>query len=160
MKIQFKKEAHKPSTLTCIRDDGSKTWTKLNPAIEIHDLAHYVVETELAFNNAFYGLLKKGYAIQDFELPAEQRPEALQPKNLSEEALQTEHIVNLIQVHFDHKIDPHDFLTTLKTILRNNRLSFPKALDQDKLLTILQKLNQLFLEWHDLKPGEDIELSF
>ncbi|MEO0573450.1 MAG: hypothetical protein AAF039_17240 [Bacteroidota bacterium] len=96
MEIQFKKLINKPSTLTCVRIDGPTTWIKLYPGIEAHDLAHYAVETALEFQDAFYGMVAKGSNMEDFELPRDIRPETVLPQNLSEEALITEHLVNLI----------------------------------------------------------------
>ncbi len=82
MKIQFKKGKDK-STLHCIRKDGTATWSTIYQGMEIHDLAHFAVETELGFKKAFYGLLASGYAIQDFALPRAKRPKSLLPENLS-----------------------------------------------------------------------------
>ena len=52
MVIRFKKgknrPKHKPDTLTCIRDDGSVTWTHLHRGFVQHDFAHYVVERTLS----------------------------------------------------------------------------------------------------------------
>ncbi len=160
MTILFTKETHKPSTLSCQRADGSRTFTKLNPAIEIHDLAHYVVEVELGFNNAFYGLLAQGYDIQDFELPIEERPEELIPVNLSDEALQTEHIVNLLQVHLSEQDGNFDVLASLKIILKENNLPFPELLTQEKLDGIFKKLRMLYARWMDLGQGDALELTF
>ena len=98
--ITLSKEIGKRTILKCTRKDGSSTFAKLYPNLEIHDIAHYVVEQHLGFRNAFYGLLAKGYTIEDFQLPKAERPSALHPKNLHPEALITEHLVNLIQTHF------------------------------------------------------------
>ena len=61
MVIYFKKGKHrwkrKPHTLTCVRDDGSVTWTHLPRGIVQHDFAHYVIETTLGLKNAFLGLV-------------------------------------------------------------------------------------------------------
>ncbi len=160
MKLQFKKGTQKPSVLTCIREDGTRTWTQLQREIEIHDLAHYVVETELGFSCAFYGLLAEGYNIEDFELPREQRPEALIPANLPVESLQTEHIVNLLMVSLYQGDDSVDFLNALKTILKENELAYPEALDANKLDQIFEKLKQLIAKWRKLESDEILELSF
>ena len=78
MVIRFKKgknrSKHKPDTLTCIRDDGSVTWTYLHHEFALQDLAHYVVETTLGLENAFLGLIAKGYDIPDFNQPKAERP--------------------------------------------------------------------------------------
>ena len=160
MLIQFTKGNAKPSTLKCIRSDGSSTWTKIQPAIEFHDLAHYVVETELGFAKAFYGLVASGYNIEDFELPREQRPEALLPANLPAEALQTEHIVNLLQVHLNHTDKEMDFMETLRNILKEHEIEFPKKLDARSLQSIQLRLNGLLLSWKQLEPGDSLQLNF
>ena len=161
MLIQFiKGKGEKPSILKCVRDDGSETWTKIQPAIEFHDLAHYVVETELGFSNAFYGLVAEGYNIEDFELAREQRPEALLPANLPTEALQTEHIVNLLHVGQDKTDTEMDLLTTLEKILSENRLPPPDNLDSRSLQSIRLRLNGLLLSWQQLEPGNSLQLSF
>ena len=115
--IQIKKELNKPSTLSCTREDGSLTYSKLQVDFEIHDIAHYVVERHLGFKNAFYGLLTQGYQINDFMLPKEQRPESLQPQNLPSEALVTEHLVNLLTIDFMQSEDGMDILEMFKIIL-------------------------------------------
>lgn len=42
--------------LTCIRANGSRTWTKLHAAFPIHDMTHYAVETEIGAKDGFFGL--------------------------------------------------------------------------------------------------------
>ncbi len=160
MIIKFRKGIDKPGTLTCVRPDGSTTWTKLHPGIEMHDFAHFVVETELGFPNAFYGIVAKGFDIGDFELPREQRPVALKPVNLPVEALQTEHIVNLLQTRFPNSNQDLDFITTLKNILTEKEIDFPKVLDQEKLNRINERLRDLLFKWNELENGGTLELEF
>ncbi|MEM7102814.1 MAG: hypothetical protein AAF502_06790 [Bacteroidota bacterium] len=146
--------------MTCIRPDGSKSWTKLNPGIEMHDFAHYVVERELKFENAFFGLIASGFDISDFELPRDQRPEALMPIHLPIESLQTEHIVNLLQVGFVNADETFDLIGELTTILAEKNLEFPESLDEDSLERINDQLNELLSRWQNLEHGETIELEF
>ena len=160
MLIQFKKGNAKPSVLKCIRSDESSTWTSIQSAIEFHDLAHYVVETELGFSNAFYGLVADGYNMEDFELPREQRPKQLLPANLPVEALQTEHIVNLLQVGQNTTDSEMDFLKTLRDILREKKIAFPDKLDVTSLRSIQLRLKGLLLSWKQLEPGDSLQLSF
>ena len=161
MLIQFiKGNQDKPSVLKCNRSDGSSTWTKIQPAIEFHDLAHYVVETELGFAQAFYGMVAAGHNIEDFELPREQRPEALLPANLPAEALQTEHIVNLLQIGQSQTDTEMDFLETLRNILNDNTIEFPEKLDARTLQSIQLRLKGLLLSWQQLEPGDSLQLTF
>ncbi|MGW9684355.1 hypothetical protein [Flagellimonas sp. 2504JD1-5] len=160
MIIQFKKNSSKPSTLTCIRADGSRTWDKLQIDFELHDLAHFAIETELGFTNAFYGLLSKGYDIQDFALPIEQRPKELISKNLPPESLQTEHIANLLLIGHYQKNISSDFINQLKGILRENDLAFPEVLTPERLKKINSHFQELILKWNALEEGEILELLF
>lgn len=160
MTIQFKKNNSKPSTLTCIRADGSRTWDKLQVGFESHDLAHFAIETELGFTNAFYGLLAKGYDIQDFALPIEQRPKELISKNLPAESLQTEHIANLLLIGHYQKDISSDFINQLKGILKESDLAFPEILTPERLKKINSHFEELILKWDALGEGETLELRF
>ena len=126
LSIQIKKESGSPSVLMVKRPDGTETYSKIQTDFEIHDIAHYVVEKQLGFKNAFYGLLLRGYQITDFQLPKDKRPKALWPQNMHQEALVTEHFVNLLTIDFMGSEERMNILETLKTILHENDLYFPK----------------------------------
>ena len=160
MQIIFSKLKSKRNTLTCIREDGSRTWAQIHPGMEMHDLAHYAVETELGYQAAFYGLLKQGYDIGDFELPRSERPEALMPKNLPAESLITEHLVNLLQISFVQGEEGMAMLDTLRTILQDNHLPFPNQLTPEKLEAIQSRLQSLMIDWRKIPDGGTFELTF
>lgn len=160
MVIRLKKGKNKPSVLSCRRKDGSSCWTRLHPGIEDHELAHYAVETVLDFQEAFYGLIDKGYKPVDFELLRDQRPKELIPSNLPMEARQTEFIVSLVQMEFWNTGTTADFLKTLRNILEHNRLPFPPALDPATLEKIRNCYQELIRQWNDLPPGEALDLNF
>ena len=69
MLIQLKKGRDGPSTLSCLRSDGSRTWAKEHPFFPLHDLRHYAVESVLGFDEAFFGLIAAGWEIDDFAKP-------------------------------------------------------------------------------------------
>lgn len=160
MKILIKKSNNKPSILTCIRGDGSNTWTKLHQGLEIHDIAHFVVETELSFKDAFYGTVAKGININDYELPTKQRPKEVIPTNLSLHALQTEHIVNLLQIHYLNTQNDFNFIETLKDIFNKHDMKFPPELTEEKFEIIKNHLISLMQQWESLNEGEELELYF
>ncbi|MCL6267408.1 hypothetical protein [Flagellimonas myxillae] len=160
MKIQFKKRRGKPSILNCIREDGSTTWSEIHPNFEIHDFAHFAVETVLGFTQAFYGLLASGFNIEDFELPRDQRPEELIPDNLPVESLQTEHIVNLLTTAMQNGAGDFDLISTLKEILAENGLPYPPDLTSETLGRIQENLNDLLEQWDKLEEGSTMELNF
>lgn len=159
MKIQFKKENHKPSILTCIRTDDSTTWVKMYPGFEAHDLGHYAVETVLKFENAFYGMVAKGSNIEDFELPREKRPTEVLPHNLAPEALISEHLVNLLMTKAQNK-DNLDIMASLRPILKENNLPFPENLTADKMEEVWTSFNDLQRRWLQLPMGATLELEF
>ncbi len=156
MVIRFKKgknqSKHKPDTLTCIRDDGSVTWTYLHRGFALQDFAHYVVETTLGFENAFLGLIAKGYDIPDFN-----QPKAERPFEIPEEALNTEVIVGLLQT---------DLLESLRgnaapcELLRDYGVLLPVKITDTQLETMQQQLQDLLQQWHNLQPGESMTLQF
>lgn len=160
MIITLKKGKHKPGTLSCTRTDGSVSWIKLQRGVETHDLAHFAVETTLGFTDAFYGIIARGFDISDFELPREQRPQALIPANLPEQAIQTEHIVNLLQIEFFNSGEDPGFIVTLKNVLAEKNIHFPKNLNQNALENIRNRFGELLIQWGSLAEGETMELEF
>lgn len=160
LQIEITKEFKKASILNCVREDRTSTYASLYPNLEIHDIAHFVVETNLKYTNAFYGLLAQGYAISDFQLPPEERPEALKSKNLSAEALVTEHMVNILQTMYKQYNSKTDFLQLLFTILKENQLAIPKGLTPEKFNAMYQQLKELMLEWQELSFTQKLKLNF
>ncbi len=153
MVIHFKKGKHqwkhKPDTLTCVRDDGSVTWTHLHSGFVYHDFAHYVVETTLGFENAFFGLVAKGYKIPDFSEPTLTRPFKI-PK----EAVDTESIVQLLQSDF------LDTGTGRDGLFENYKTSLSVSVTDEQLAVMRQKLRKLLQQWQNLQPGESMTLQF
>lgn len=156
MVIRFKKgknrSKHKPDTLTCIRDDGSVTWTHLYRGFVQHDFAHYVVETTLNFDNAFFGLVAKGYDIPDFSAPKAERPFAI-----PEEAIETEPIVALLQADL---LEALGYSGESDGIFRDHSASLPVGVTDEQLEIMRQKLRGLLGRWDDLPPGASMTLRF
>ena len=69
MIIRLSKGNNKQDTLTCVRTDGSTTWTHLHPNMFQHDLMHYAVESILGLQNSFFGQVANGIDISDFNKP-------------------------------------------------------------------------------------------
>ncbi|MFM1879115.1 MAG: hypothetical protein RLZZ241_1981 [Bacteroidota bacterium] len=156
--IRFKKVA--TPILECIRQDGTRTWQKSKPGMVPHDLAHYVVETHLGFTKGFYGLLADGWDIEDFEKPKVNRPLALWPQNLPAEALITEHLVNIVLTGLQPQAEAETLFASFGKILIANALDWPDALDMNRFKTIQNRLGEILHDWHSLKVGEQLELTF
>jgi hypothetical protein len=151
MLIRFKKGKnrykHKPDTLTCIRDDGTVTWNHIHRGFVQHDFAHYVVETTLGFQNAFFGLVAKGYDIPDFSLPTSKRPSKIPP-----EAMEVEPIVALLQAElWDSIPDP---------LLQPDSQELPVNVTIEQIEAMRQHLRKLLQQWQNLMPGESMDLQF
>ena len=153
MIIRFKKGKHqwkhKPDILTCVRDNGSVTWTHLHRGFVYHDFAHYVVETTLGFENAFFGLVAKGYDIPDFS-----EPKSTRPFEIPEEAINTEPIVALLQTDLLESEAARDGM------FQSHSASLPMNITDEQLSVMRQKLQSLLQQWHDLQPGESMTLQF
>ena len=156
MIIRFKKgknqSKHKPDTLTCIRDNGSVTWTHLHRGFAPHDFAHYVVETTLGYKSAFFGLVAKGYDIPDFS-----KPKAKRPFEIPEEAIDLEPLVGLLQTDLLENLRGN---TAHSELFRDHSASLPIGITDAQLETMQQKLQVLLQQWHDLQPGESMTLQF
>ena len=156
MVIRFKKgknrSKYKPDTLTCIRDDGSVTWTHLHRGFVQHDFAHYVVERSLGFENAFFGLVAKGYDIPDFSEPKGERP-----FEIPEEAIDTEPIVALLQADL---LEGLGYSGDSNGIFQDHNASLPVDITAEQLEGMRQELRGLLERWHDLQPGESMTLQF
>ena len=156
MVIRLKKgknqSKHKPDTLTCIRDDGSATWTHLHRGFVQHDFAHYVVETTLGFENAFFGLVAKGY-----DIPAFSEPKAKRPFEIPREAIDTEPVVALLQADL---LESLGYSGDSDGIFRDHSASLPVGITDEQLEVMRQKLRALLEQWRDLPLGESMTLQF
>lgn len=160
MLISLKKRFTKPCILTITRSDGSMTWSKLHKGLETHDLAHFAVESTLNFSKAFYGIINDGYDINDFQLPRDQRPFAVRPENLHQEAIITEHIVNLLEIELLNSGYNDDFIEKLRDILIQNDLSFPQNLFPESLDKIRATYHNLYNQWLVLEDGDKLNIEF
>ncbi len=161
MQIIFTKNEHKSSLLKIVRTDQTETWTKYKLPFEAqHDLMHYALETTLGYTKAFYGLINEGYDIQDFGLPRAERPTALVPKNLHQEALWTEMVVGLLQTEWVQKTPKEDFLITLELACEEKGWLFPSDITIEDLDAIRLKFEKLWAAWLSLEDGQRLELEF
>jgi len=161
MKITFQKDKNNRLSLRCEREDGTSTYTILkSPASVYHDLAHLAVERTLGFRKAFFGLLAQGFDIPDFEAKREERPAELLPANLPLEALQTEHIVNLLITEHFNSGKMSDFLSILNQSLIAAGLALPDELNEDTLAIIRDDFAELQEQWSTLPVEHSISYSF
>jgi len=160
MIIRFKKKTDSPHTMTCIREDGSHTYTKLKPGLEAHDLAHYAVESILDFKKGFYGLLNEGHQIEDFEIPRNKRPMELIPAHLPVQTIQVEYIVNQLMVEYWNGNQIRPFIEELTNTLTLAGIDFPASLNDQSLEKIRDKFHDLMDSWDKVPIQEELILEF
>jgi hypothetical protein len=155
LSIQLKKGRDGPATLACVRPDGTRTWGKLHPFFPAHDLTHYAVESVLGLDQAFFGLIASGWAIDDFAAAGAAR-------RLPTPARWAEHVVGI----FDRErargrpMSAAAFREELTAALGG--LSPPGFPELDD--TTLQRVRILWRELHDrwqaLAPGDTLTIPF
>ena len=170
------KDASSQDVLTCIRKDGSRTWSKLHAAFPIHDMTHYAVESEVGARDGFFGLLAQGWDIGDFAVP-EQRA------RMPLEALWVEHVVGIIWREYVTReaTSYADFESAITATLaalrdsigRNAKRQGPRARYSEADLAILERriseaerarimarIGELAGAWARMPRGETMEIAF
>jgi len=157
--IRFSRSKGVP-VLTCVRDDGSSTYSKSRHGefFALHDLLHYAVESTLGLRDSFFGLVARGWTIADFNEPG------ISDK-LPPEAGQTEYIVGLL-LQDSLTGEPGSAKEFNRTLMasyaqRNRRgLPPPHPLSDDELRRIHERYTELLARYRSLEPGQHLEVSF
>jgi hypothetical protein len=155
MEILFTKTGKENDVLSCKRENGTVTWKHISSFFILHDIGHYVVEKNLLFRDAFFGMIAAGTAISDFDLPADQRI-----FQLTEEAIFTEHLVNLVVIEYTQG-SISDLPGVLAAI--NDKRITPgllKLVTDKKMEQIRNEYNDLLTKWSLLPDGQSLRFLF
>jgi hypothetical protein len=156
----MKKKTNGEAALTCERCDGSVTWQRqegqLGRFFPLHDLTHFAVESELGFDDAFFGLISSGWDISDFSAPGVK-------SRLTENALLAELIVAFFDVEQRTGVlsDADEYAWKIRTYREEHKMpptSF--VITDEQLLAIRARRVELFSAWQLVPPGETLELRF
>jgi hypothetical protein len=170
------KDPASQDVLTCIRPDGSRTWSRLHSAFPVHDMTHYAVETEMQARDGFFGLLAQGWDITDFGIPEKRARMPL-------EAIWVEHLVGVIWREFVTReaTSYEDFCASVEASLaalrsnlnRHSQRQGPRPEYSDAEMQILErgvpeetrarimtKIGELAASWACTPRGEILELAF
>lgn len=155
MRIQLKKGRDGAPNLTCIRADGTRTWGKVHPFFPLHDLTHYAVESVLGFDQAFFGLVASGWALDDF---ADKAARARMPA----EALWAENVVGLLDLErgAGRMTTAEELSTGLGEALAKQGVAPFRAITEPELARMRALRSRLSAQWTALAPGETLEVSF
>ena len=147
LKIEFCKQPDGTVVFRCTRQDGSVTWhkqTKHAAHFVLHDLTHYAVETTLAFERGFLGLIEEGWDIEDTGGKGARGP-------LAAETVEVEQIVGLF--------DAERVSDVLWSVEEFNQFA-PRTLMSTEIQSIRAWRSSLFHQWFALPPGDKMELTF
>lgn len=159
MELRFVKARHRdrPHTLTCVRDDGTSVGQTSTEFFIAHDLTHFAVESTLALDEAFYGLLNRGWTFESF---SEKQRESHKSRVLPTEAIYAELLVS-----------SYDLERTAGPLPDNERLQRFDAqckeaglarfeVSPEQLAEIRRLRDELFAKWTALAEGEVLGLTF
>jgi len=144
--------------MTITRIDGTKTWARVPSGLFLHDIGHYVVEKQLGLKRAFFGIINSGVEISDFEKKQEKKDYALL-ENLPIEALQVEHMVNLLQIEYLQGLDKENFVSELNQILNYHNIPTINGLDRFNMKSIREEYYILARRIQELRPEDRIDLT-
>lgn len=155
MLIELKKGRDGPSTLICVRTDGTRTFSKVARFFPVHDLTHCAVESVLGFNEAFFGLVASGWNIDDFSAPGV-------AGRLPAEAIWAESIVGLLDLERGTGTEwtAPEFNEALAESLRGQRARGFRPIGAEDLARTRVLRNELAERWEALPPGDVLTVPF
>ncbi len=155
MVIELKKGHDGPSTLTCVRSDGTRTWGKLHRFLPVHDLTHCAVESVFGFTDAFFGLVASGWQIDDFAAPGAS-------KRVPVEAHWAESIVGLFDLErgTGQMWTAATFDEALAESLGGQGVARFRPVSDGELTAVRRLRGELQGQWEKLPPGGKLAISF
>lgn len=159
LRIEITRKKDGEVVLACIRADGSRTWQRQRGAqaafFTLHDLTHLAVESELRLENGFFGLLSRGWSIEDTTGKGARGP-------LPDEAIFCEHVVGLFDQERASALrwTSDEFNDALALRANESGRTISRTLTEENLAGIRKRRAELFAQWHALPPGGTLALTF
>ncbi len=153
--IQLRKGRDGPSVLTCVRADGSRTWSRLHPFHPVHDLLHFALESTLGLRGGFFGLLAQGWSIQDFAA-------AGAAGRMGDEAAWAECMVGQLDRERagGERWTASDFNEGLRLTCDRDGRPCCRAVSDHELESVRALHRELLVRWHATADGGTLELTF
>ena len=148
MKITITKKANR-NLLVCARKDGTFTKIELGPNLPHQDLAHYIVESTRGFTDGFFGLVKKGYSVQ--ELSTKEVILTLPPQ-----AMLAEVLVRALGCLETGSCTAEGFEAQVKMETSTELPPLPL----ERVLELQSRYKKLLEQWNRLKENGKLELEF
>jgi hypothetical protein len=141
--------------VTCLRADGTLTEADLSPGSAYHDLAHYVVERAMCYQEGFWGMIAQGHPFSEYDKPNETR--AFQ---ISTEGYHAEFLATLVQSAVYSGAISADYYALLRDASTAAGLPFPALPPADVCAALITETQALTQAWAKLPLGETLELEF
>lgn len=157
--IELSKTASGDSVLRCVRADGSASWQRnAGPRARffaMHDLTHYAVESMLETDEGFYGLIARGWDIEETTGKGAKGA-------LPEAAIAVEHLVGLLDAERSSgtTIPAAEVNAYSAAFARESGRAGLPELSEELLRRIRAEATQWQTAWNNLSPGETMTLSF
>lgn len=155
MRIVFQKGIDGRDRVTCFRQDGSCCESELSAGCAYHDLAHFVVESELGLSEGIWGKIVEGFTFAEFNLPNETRPFQISPQGY-----QAEFLATLIQSAVPTGTIAESYVYMLRDASAAQNLPFPELPPESVLQVLIAKAQMLSRQWEALTAGQNMELTF
>jgi hypothetical protein len=155
VKISFKKRTGSKNIISYQRPSLPDQWIEADYFLILHDLSHYAIETKLAYQSAFWGLIKSGIHPSVFE-NKESRDKIL----ISYEAWYAECLANLFVIELTQGAF-EDFNEVFHQSLKQMNKSIPDLhLSANEINEIRDYYKQLVNAWKALETDHIMELHF
>jgi len=155
MKLQFQKNNEAKHIIRYIRSDASSSWTKGDNFLVLHDLSHYAIEKTLGYGTAFYGMIKNGSSIQDFE------DKSLRDNmNLTNEAWYAETLANLILIEYTQNAFENFNEVFRESLEKTNPELTAMVIAVSDLNNVRKLYRDLIAKWNQVPAMGIMELIF
>jgi hypothetical protein len=153
--IIFRKRIGKKNIISYQRPTFPDQWVEADYFLILHDLSHYAIETKLAYQSAFWGLIKSGIHPSVFE-----NKEARDKFLISNEAWYAECLANLFVIELTQG-ELEDFNESFQQSVKQMNKDIPELyLTANQINEIRDYYKQLVNEWKALEPDQTMELIF
>lgn len=151
MKIKIVNKGNR-NLLICYRNNGSIEKADLGPTIPFHDLAHFVVEKQLALKQGFYGNINNGFTVSELS-----NKEII--KTLPVESTVSEIATRALQSIWSGATSVKQYSELIEAEFKALSINFPLNLTEEEVFQMFLQYDELTAKWNGIKEGESIELD-
>jgi hypothetical protein len=157
--IQITKQRDGGALLVCTRADGSRTVQQHRghqaAFFPLHDLTHFVVETELGLAEGFYGLIAAGWDIDDTNGLGARGP-------IPPQAIAIEHLAGAIDLERSGAIrwTAEALNAHLRAMASQEGWPALRDVTDAELERVRELMRSLLARWAAVTPGGTLQLSF